>query len=679
MGNAVLISGIGRSGTTTMFNMLGQAYLKQYKHAECVYEPYLWNIAGARKTANVKGQPFSTDQLDPYSIYVHTQTPLFLEGRHELHDDWLNRVFQPKQKDDQHASNILCKVIRGSGRLRAILSKFSNLKVVISTRNPVDTINSSLGMFSFFGDEFHPTDRYRFLSYVQDAYKEPASLSSIKNELQWATLWWHYFTLESFSVFNDFPDRVTLVPYEVYVQDKKKHIIDAARFLGIKEEFVDDSLLDNMVGPVTKASYLNVRDIELLNDEIAWYFSKIRELTGEKIFYSSFRHELIKKYRDRPYRNSLLLNGRTNLTAVNLRIELLKSFNVQRAASEKEKIKPLTMEKAFNLFPAIKGSAKVNNADILKSSSRVKEGPSIGVVITCYNNEDSIEHSVLSVLNQTLPAREVIIADDQSSDKTREIVEALAVKYPTIKLLLRDHNIGIAANRDLAIRALNTDLITHLDGDDLFAPEKLEREFRVLRNAGDVSFSNIGLVRQDDNTILDTSYYNNMKGKDVFYALSSRSAPVPRDMLFSKTLFEKSGGFNLDMSIYEDWAFKMRLAAVSNKWRHSSVIGTIYDRREPGLSGKDDIYHAYGQLLSIAANYDLWQLYPDGLKGALKVVNNHLSGELRQRFTEYYNALDDQFQSKHCAHKLKQFWLSASFSDSPELMKEQLFDFARMS
>ena len=61
---AILISGIGRSGTTTMYQVIGKGMIGQFKNAKCVYEPYLWNIPEVESTAVVKGQPFDVGQVE---------------------------------------------------------------------------------------------------------------------------------------------------------------------------------------------------------------------------------------------------------------------------------------------------------------------------------------------------------------------------------------------------------------------------------------------------------------------------------------------------------------------------------------------------------------------------------------------------------------------------------------
>jgi len=155
----IAVSGIGRSGTTLIYQQIAKLLLLADRRVNFRYEPYLWNI----RSPEAKGNPFDMSQLHHFGLMVHTGVPLFLEGGHPLHDPFVDHLFDapwdrnPQQGPDAH----LTKVIRGSGRLRSYLARFPDLRIVACLRNPVDTINSSLGMFSFFGEEFHPDDRPR--------------------------------------------------------------------------------------------------------------------------------------------------------------------------------------------------------------------------------------------------------------------------------------------------------------------------------------------------------------------------------------------------------------------------------------------------------------------------------------------------------------------------------------
>ena len=58
---AILISGVGRSGTTAFYQAIGKGLLSQHPDGRCVYEPYLWHIPNAEQSAYVKDEPFTVE------------------------------------------------------------------------------------------------------------------------------------------------------------------------------------------------------------------------------------------------------------------------------------------------------------------------------------------------------------------------------------------------------------------------------------------------------------------------------------------------------------------------------------------------------------------------------------------------------------------------------------------
>lgn len=99
----------------------------------------------------------------------------------------------------------------------------------------------------------------------------------------------------------------------------------------------------------------------------------------------------------------------------------------------------------------------------------------ISCIIVSYNNGLFLKEAILSVVNQTLPVNEIIVADDGSTDGSRDLITSLAHEYSQIKPIFREKNLGVSINRDLAIRAAQSNLITTLDGDDCYSPKKLSK------------------------------------------------------------------------------------------------------------------------------------------------------------------------------------------------------------
>ena len=108
----------------------------------------------------------------------------------------------------------------------------------------------------------------------------------------------------------------------------------------------------------------------------------------------------------------------------------------------------------------------------------------ISCVIVSYNNGDLLENAVMSVVKQTRPLDEIIIADDASADGSQDLIDALSHAFPNINPIIRERNLGVSANRDLAMREAHGDFVTYLDGDDHFLPTKIEAEARAGGRAG---------------------------------------------------------------------------------------------------------------------------------------------------------------------------------------------------
>jgi glycosyltransferase involved in cell wall biosynthesis len=218
----------------------------------------------------------------------------------------------------------------------------------------------------------------------------------------------------------------------------------------------------------------------------------------------------------------------------------------------------------------------------------------ISCIIVNYNNKNFLIEAVESVLKQTLSAHEIIIADDASTDGSKELIESIARKHPKIKPILREKNIGVARNRDLAIRQASGDLITTLDSDDYYFPKKLEAEFSAMRNHScNIGYSNVRLLFESDGktSIINTDWFSKLSKSEKFSKLIFHSALAPRDPLFAKSTYLAIGGIR-NLRLYEDWDFKLRLASYTSRWMHSGIEGLVYRRTGLGLSSSSPLVHA---------------------------------------------------------------------------------------
>lgn len=115
--------------------------------------------------------------------------------------------------------------------------------------------------------------------------------------------------------------------------------------------------------------------------------------------------------------------------------------------------------------------------------------PKVSVVIPSYNRADFVAETIRSVLDQTYQDFEIIVVDDGSTDNTKEIVDSF--KDPRIKYIYQE-NRGASGARNTGINASIGEYIAFLDSDDIYLPNKLEMDIRMVD-----SDHNIGIVCSD--------------------------------------------------------------------------------------------------------------------------------------------------------------------------------------
>lgn len=118
----------------------------------------------------------------------------------------------------------------------------------------------------------------------------------------------------------------------------------------------------------------------------------------------------------------------------------------------------------------------------------------VSIIMPSYNTAPFIEESIRSVMAQTYTDWELIIVDDASTDNTDEVVQRVILSgaqakskdLPSsrIRYLKNDRNHGAAYSRNRALREAKGKWIAFLDSDDLWAPEKLEKQISFMTKNG---------------------------------------------------------------------------------------------------------------------------------------------------------------------------------------------------
>lgn len=112
-----------------------------------------------------------------------------------------------------------------------------------------------------------------------------------------------------------------------------------------------------------------------------------------------------------------------------------------------------------------------------------RKRPLVSVVVPVYNAASYLRESLDSIVAQTYPELEVIVADDASSDGSAEIAESYG---DPVTVLRRERNLGQFPNIEDAIRRVRGDFVCVFHADDIYHPQIVEREVAFLRDHPEV-------------------------------------------------------------------------------------------------------------------------------------------------------------------------------------------------
>ena len=106
----------------------------------------------------------------------------------------------------------------------------------------------------------------------------------------------------------------------------------------------------------------------------------------------------------------------------------------------------------------------------------------VSIIVPVFNRERTLRRALNSILNQTYKEYEVLICDDGSYDRTKEIAREFVKMDSRFKLLELKENKGAGAARNLGMKNSTGDFIAFLDSDDEWLPDKLEKQVQRMDN-----------------------------------------------------------------------------------------------------------------------------------------------------------------------------------------------------
>jgi glycosyltransferase involved in cell wall biosynthesis len=196
------------------------------------------------------------------------------------------------------------------------------------------------------------------------------------------------------------------------------------------------------------------------------------------------------------------------------------------------------------------------SASVVRKGGAASHTPAVSVLMAVYNGQQYLHEALDSLLAQTFNDFELVVVDDASRDETPSILRAHGQRDSRFVLLRNDSNLRLPASLNRGLAVCRAPLVARADGDDFYEPDRLEKQFRFLRE-----HNRVGVV---------SCYYRTMDSGGC--RLDLKKLPVTDATIRFKLLWESP------------------LCHAGAAFRRDAV---------QGIGGYDDSY-------PVAQDYDLW-------------------------------------------------------------------------
>ena len=188
-------------------------------------------------------------------------------------------------------------------------------------------------------------------------------------------------------------------------------------------------------------------------------------------------------------------------------------------------------------------------------SDKLRDVPTVSVIIPTYNRADFLKEAIESVFAQTFCDFELIVVDDGSTDRTRDLLAAYGERLRPIF----QANRGVSSARNAGIRAAQGRYIALLDSDDLWLPKKLAAQIAAMEAQPDIP-----LCHTEEIWIRRGVRVNQMKkhqkhGGHIFPHCLPFCVVSPSSALMRRAIFDEVGYFDEALPACEDYDLWLRI------------------------------------------------------------------------------------------------------------------------
>ena len=213
--------------------------------------------------------------------------------------------------------------------------------------------------------------------------------------------------------------------------------------------------------------------------------------------------------------------------------------------------------------------------------------PKVSVCIPAYQAERYLRAAVESVLAQNYPDLELVVVDNNSSDGTRDILDA--VEDDRLRIIRNATTLPVVENFNCAVRQTRGEFVKLVCADDILEPDCIGEQVAVLESAPEVALvaARTDFIDDDGELIVPARGLGGIVGRlsaehVIKRIVHSGGNPIgaPLAVMFRRTDFDRCGGFSADLPFLADLDLWARLLAGGDFFGLPNTLGSFRIRSE---------------------------------------------------------------------------------------------------
>ena len=193
--------------------------------------------------------------------------------------------------------------------------------------------------------------------------------------------------------------------------------------------------------------------------------------------------------------------------------------------------------------------------------------PLVSVICLSYNHEAYVVEALNSVINQTYPNIELLIADDCSKDNSAIVINEWLKEHPNVQFLSNNTNLGSNKTFNQLAKIAKGEYIIDLAADDVLLSNCIEKQITTFQNS---KYKNLGivygnLIEIDENGAFLKNYYTedeHPESGDIYKMVIGRTTKICSvSSMVKKSVFEQLGYYDETLA-YEDLDLWIRTSRV---------------------------------------------------------------------------------------------------------------------